>query len=505
METQQNKGGGRPWTEEDYNAAKDRLMSQARELRELGQRTGKTSYIREADRLEYQVKRSNSCRRNSWLDSLGLGKSTKVYHRRGASFARGANYKGYRVWEDENGWHTSLDPGSWFDSQRDAKNLIDSWEKDRKNPRKCATCGGTKRVQCEACRRTGYVSRACIHCGGDGGQTCPDCKTRKNILPLSSLASGAGSAGGILGPSEKWLKKHGVMRGNSMQNPSYYSITAGTRHDTVRAARAAEVRALRKEGGGVGGIEKGTKHGGRVDYRTVIVESDQIRYQNPTAFCEAGQHYVEPGKTVNSRGWCNLCLKDVQHGRAPGTTARERGLKNPRNPEAESADGFEAFHGFRPTEQITVEKDVHYHSELWAVGELIKLIVVSPDGIEVDITGFKGAMLSANEANTQLYIEGGDQTVNLSDFGLGEPYHDKEDLGEVKKLFYFTNKTHLGDQGGEAVYHHKLGEEGTKRNYEFGKLEGRKVPRPRLAYDVVNQALEFIGGEYVIEPEGIRN
>jgi len=294
-------------------------------------------------------------RRNIWPfgDST---KTTTVYHRRGASFARGANYKGYRVWEDENGWHTSLDPGSWFDSQRDAKNLIDSWEKDRKNPR-----------------------------------------NRKNILPLSSLASGAGSASGILGPSEKWLKKHRLMpkgKGNPMHR---------------------------------------------------------------------------------------------------------------RNPEAESADGFEAFHGFRPTEQITVEKDVHYHSELWAIGELIKLIVVSPDGIEVDITGFKGAMLSANEANTQLYIEGGDQTVNLSDFGLGEPYHDKEDLGEVKKLFYFTDKTHMGDQGGEAVYHHKLGEEGTKRNYEFGKLEGRKVPRPRLAYDVVNQALEFIGGEYVIEPEGIRN
>ena len=77
-------------------------------------------------------------RRNIWPfgDST---KTTTVYHRRGASFARGANYKGYRIWEDENGWHTSLDPGSWFDSQRDAKNLIDSWEKDRKNPRKCAT------------------------------------------------------------------------------------------------------------------------------------------------------------------------------------------------------------------------------------------------------------------------------------------------------------------------------------------------------------------------------
>jgi len=290
-------------------------------------------------------------RHNSWLSDLG--KTTTVYHRRGASFARGANYKGYRVWEDESGWHTSLDPGSWFDSQRDAKNLIDSWEKDRNNPR-----------------------------------------NRKNILPLSSFASGAGSASGILGPSEKWLKKHGMMEGE---------------------------------------------------------------------------------------------------------------LPERSNPETESADSYEKFHGFRPKERITVKKKIRYHENLWACGDLEKLDVISPDGVQVMIDGFKGAMLSANEANTQLYIEGGDQSVNLADFGLGEPYHDKEDLGEIKKLYYSTNKTHLGDQGGEAIYHHTLGEERTKRDYLFGKLKGRKVPRPRLVYDVMNQALEIIGGEYVIEPEGIRN
>jgi hypothetical protein len=176
-----------------------------------------------------------------------------------------------------------------------------------------------------------------------------------------------------------------------------------------------------------------------------------------------------------------------------------------RNPETESADSYEKFHGFRPKERITVKKKIRYHENLWAVGKLEKLVVISPDGVQVMIDGFKGAMLSANEANTQLYIEGGDQSVNLADFGLGEPYHDKEDLGEIEKLYYFTNKTHLGDQGGEAVYHHTLGEERTKRDYLFGKLKGRKVPRPRLVYDVMNQALEIIGGEYVIEPEGIRN
>lgn len=44
-------------------------------------------------------------------------------------------------------------------------------------------------------------------------------------------------------------------------------------------------------------------------------------------FCAAGDHHVEPGKTVNSRGWCNLCLSDARRGRPAGTTARERGPK----------------------------------------------------------------------------------------------------------------------------------------------------------------------------------
>jgi hypothetical protein len=199
-------------------------------------------------------------------------------------------------------------------------------------------------------------------------------------------------------------------------------------------------------------------------------------------------------------------VKIVMPGGLPSDVEEGEGeLPERSNPETESADSYEKFHGFRPKERITVKKKIRYHENLWACGDLEKLDVISPDGVQVMIDGFKGAMLSANEANTQLYIEGGDQSVNLADFGLGEPYHDKEDLGEIEKLYYSTNKTHLGDQGGEAIYHHTLGEERTKRDYLFGKLKGRKVPRPRLVYDVMNQALEIIGGEYVIEPEGIRN
>lgn len=39
--------------------------------------------------------------------------------------------------------------------------------------------------------------------------------------------------------------------------------------------------------------------------------------------CRRG-HLVEAGKSVNAKGWCNLCLKDIQRGRPAGTTAKSR-------------------------------------------------------------------------------------------------------------------------------------------------------------------------------------
>jgi hypothetical protein len=91
-----------------------------------------------------------------------------------------------------------------------------------------------------------------------------------------------------------------------------------------------------------------------------------------------------------------------------------------------------------------------------------------------------------NEAATQLYIEGGDQSVDLRDFGIKTP-HEKEILGHVTDVWYFTTKDHLRpEDGGTAIYHHK-----------FGKI------KPTMIYDVPNQLLEFAGGGYTIPDEGI--
>jgi hypothetical protein len=177
-------------------------------------------------------------------------------------------------------------------------------------------------------------------------------------------------------------------------------------------------------------------------------------------------------------------------------------LSRKRNPAEAAAEMYQKFHGRPSGELVEVEKPVHYHAHLAALGELEKLTVKSNDGAVVDLEGFGDAVLCSNERGTQLYIEGGDQAVKLSAFGIGKPYHDVEDLGEVVKLWYFTTKDHLGDQGGEASYHHKLSEEKRRRAYGFGE---QRAPKPRLLYDVVNESLSFAGGEYTVEPEGIRN
>ena len=173
------------------------------------------------------------------------------------------------------------------------------------------------------------------------------------------------------------------------------------------------------------------------------------------------------------------------------------------NPAGAAASMFQKFHGRPSGEVVDIKKPVHYHAHLAALGELEKLTVKANDGGLVDLEGFGDAVLCSNERGTQLYIEGGDQAVKLSAFGIGKPYHDVEDLGEVVKLWYFTTKDHLGDQGGEASYHHKLSEEKkTRMSYGFAE---KRAPKPRLMYDTLNEALAFAGGEYTVEPEGIRN
>ena len=111
----------------------------------------------------------------------------------------------------------------------------------------------------------------------------------------------------------------------------------------------------------------------------------------------------------------------------------------------------------------------------------------------VHISGLKGARLTMNEKGTQLFVEGGDQSLDLDDFGITTD-HDREFLGELVQVVYHTKKTHLGKDGGDADYVHK-----------FGRMEsnGKKTELPKVGYDRLNEEILISGGGYEIPSEGI--
>jgi hypothetical protein len=176
---------------------------------------------------------------------------------------------------------------------------------------------------------------------------------------------------------------------------------------------------------------------------------------------------------------------------------RRRARRNPANPVEEAQEVYEQFHG-RPSEElIEVETPIHEHGVLSALGELKKLVILTSDGkYRVTLKKFKGAWLAQNENRTQLFIEGGDQSVHLKDFGIDpERAHESEVLGSAVKIYYATQKDHLGRDGGRAVYRHL-----------FGGRGARSVPMkkyPTVTYDTVNRLLSFHGGVYSIPDEGI--
>lgn len=362
------------------------------------------------------------------------------------------SYKGYRLYgSDQAGWRTSLGSGdSVFDSEKDVKAFITSW--NRKNPKVNPGSGAFERcVQKVEAKGGAYDPRAVCAAAGRkkyGAKKFAAMaqagkrKAARNVDPTTAAMLG-----------EEFVKIGSKLKKKATGNPQFFLVAneSGQRPPVSR----------------------------HYDRDGAEAKKDKLNAQG----AKGGPFAVFIGD--------------------PDYFARVGyGMKR-LNPADAAAEMFQKFHGRPSGEVVEVRKDLHYHGNLAALGELEKLTVKANDGGLVDLEGFGDAVLCSNERGTQLYIEGGDQAVKLSAFGIGKPYHDVEDLGEVTKLWYFTTKDHLGDQGGEASYHHTLSEERkTRMFYGFGE---RRAPKPRLLYDVLNQALAFAGGEYSVEPEGIRN
>jgi hypothetical protein len=199
---------------------------------------------------------------------------------------------------------------------------------------------------------------------------------------------------------------------------------------------------------------------------------------NPAKFDRCVKAVKKRGGAANAYAVCT----------AAGT--RNKGKKGKRNPADAAAQAFEEFHG-RPSEEVvTVTRKIHYHGHLAAIGDLKALKGVTREGQRVVLQHFedakgKPAILCENEKHTQLFIEGGNQNVDLSVFGLAAD-HELQTLMEVRVIEYFTTKNHLGRDGGTATYVHKFDQ-----------------PYPDLIFDVPNKQLLFAGGGYSMPPEGI--
>jgi len=187
--------------------------------------------------------------------------------------------------------------------------------------------------------------------------------------------------------------------------------------------------------------------------------------------------------------------------------ARRRAMQS-RNPADLATDAYEKFQGHPPEHVDIFLTREHEHEYTAQVGELIEMVIV-PEGQRkgVRLHGFDGTRLTMNEKlgdpdryYDQLFLVGGDQSVDVRAFGIEHP-HEKETLGKVTEITYYTTKTHLDPRdGGEADYNHRFAEETAGKNAKL-----RILKSPMAGYDMLNQTISIWGGVYSLEAEGIRD
>ena len=264
-----------------------------------------------------------------------------------------------------------------------------------------------------------------------------------------------------------------------VRNPSARIVVKGVRYDKEQNRTYIDVETpeFRKEYYISGYVPQSQALG----YVKARVERELREFSNPAKFDRCVRKVKARGGDVNAYA---VCSKSTRRGR--------------KNPAAAAAEVFEEFHGYKPSEVVTVTKKIHHHEHLASAGRLISLDVWGIDNRGHKISGFGKALLAFNEDKNQLFVEGGDQSLNLADFGITRP-HEMETLGRVTDIGYHTNKTHLGEDGGEAVYVHKF-----RSTNKDGRHVVVKIARyPDLIYDVRNEQLLFSGGSYEIRAEGI--
>ncbi len=160
------------------------------------------------------------------------------------------------------------------------------------------------------------------------------------------------------------------------------------------------------------------------------------------------------------------------------------------NPESEAAQLYEEFHGKPPGETLEIVTDKHVHEWLTQLGLLVELKVATLTNLEATLSFTKDAPnLCSSEDGRQLYIEGGDQALDLQALKMdGDKWlKDSMAIGVVISCVYQTEK---------GFHNFKL----TDYEHGLGEDSGRQ---PFLLYDPRNRLLSISGGAYRVEEAGI--
>jgi hypothetical protein len=177
-----------------------------------------------------------------------------------------------------------------------------------------------------------------------------------------------------------------------------------------------------------------------------------------------------------------------------------------RNPEGAAAKAFTEFTGREPDQILRFEQSVHVHEWVWSAGGLVSLEVINihgdkrvtlnaPDPAKAKIDDI--VQLCFNEAGTQAYFVGGDQTIPIevlrSKFGMNsDDVREKMLIGTVVKTTYYQRKSFEANGTEDINFWHEHGEE---------HAEGIC---PALVYHpAIGGApawMELVGGRYKIAP-----
>jgi hypothetical protein len=182
--------------------------------------------------------------------------------------------------------------------------------------------------------------------------------------------------------------------------------------------------------------------------------------------------------------------------------------QNPRRRNsAEASDTmYEKFHGKPSDSAVFVEDEEHVHEHLAVLGLLMEMRIDTVTGLRAVISlEDDPPFLCTSEDGMQLYVEGGDQKLDLKALGFTKEWiKDRIVIGrfsppegkEKWNIGYQTQKDF--DNFEDILYQHDLGEE-TSASGKTTRVKEEDRVRPQLEYEPRNEKLFITGGKYAIK------